>query len=180
MYELALFILDLAQNSLTAGATCVKIWLVEDAGARRLTVTVADNGCGMTPATVQCALDPFMTTKAARRKKIGLGLPFFQQLVEDCQGSFRIKSRLQCGTVVTGSYPLDNLDQPPMGALAETLLALVCANPAVQFHFVRRRGAQCQVFDTRPVHAALGADAGALWQTAEMTAWFRKELEQLQ
>jgi anti-sigma regulatory factor (Ser/Thr protein kinase) len=180
MYELALFVLDLAQNSLTAGATCVKIWLAEDAPANRLTVTVADNGCGMTPATLQCALDPFMTTKAARRKKIGLGLPFFRQLVEDCQGAFRIRSRPGGGTVISGTYPLDNLDQPPLGVLADTLLALVSANPAVRFRFVRRRGGQCSVFDTRPVRAALGADADALWQTAEMMAWFRKELAPLQ
>ncbi len=180
MYELALFVLDLAQNALTAGASCVKIWLDEDAARNRLTVTVADNGCGMTAETLAQALDPFMTTKAARRKKIGLGLPFFRQLVDMCEGSFAIKSRPGCGTVVSGSYALDHIDQPPVGAWGETLLGLVLANPRVRLYCARRRGGACAAFDTRPVRDALGSDADALWQSAEMTAWFRKELAALE
>ena len=74
MYELSLFILELAQNSLTADAGLVKIWLVESGKQNMLTVTVADNGCGMTPEILEKAVDPFMTTKQQRHKKIGLGL----------------------------------------------------------------------------------------------------------
>lgn len=179
MYELALFMLDLAQNALTAGASCVKIWLDEDAARNRMTLTVADNGCGMTPETLARAVDPFMTTKAARRKKVGLGLPFFRQLVEGCGGAFVIKSRPGCGTVVSGWYPLDNIDQPPVGAWADTLLCLIQAHPHVRFYCARRRDGHCHAFDTRPVRAALGPDADALWQSAELAAWFRKELAAL-
>jgi len=179
MYELALFMLDLAQNALTAGASCVKIWLDEDAARNRLTLTVADNGCGMAPETLVRALDPFMTSKVARRKKVGLGLPFFRQLVESCGGALAVKSRPSCGTVVCGWYPLDNVDQPPVGAWADTLLGLIQAHPHVRFYCARRRYGRCTAFDTRPVRAALGRDADALWQSAEMTAWFRKELAAL-
>jgi len=176
MYELALFILDLAQNSLSAGATVVKIWVIEDGLHNRMTVTVADNGCGMTRAVLERALDPFVTSKTARRKAIGLGLPFFRQLAEDCQGRFDIRSRPGVGTVITGRWPLDNVDQPPVGALGDTFLALVLANPGVDFRCVLRRANATRVFDTRPVRAALGADAAHLWQTPEVTAWFRAEL----
>lgn len=176
MYELALFMLDLAQNALTAGATCIKIWLDEDSVRNRLTLTIADNGCGMTPEILARATDPFMTTKSARRKKIGLGLPFFRQLVENCGGAFKIKSRPGCGTIISGWYPLDNLDQPPIGPWEDTLVTLIQANPHVRFYCARRHKNACTVFDTRPVRAALGQDADALWQTTEMGAWFRKQL----
>ena len=71
MYELSLFILDLAQNSLSAGASLIKVWLAESEKLNRLTVTVADNGCGMEPEVLEKALDPFMTTKTGREKEIG-------------------------------------------------------------------------------------------------------------
>jgi anti-sigma regulatory factor (Ser/Thr protein kinase) len=176
MYELALFILDLAQNSLSAGASVVKIWVLEDGTRNRMTVTVADNGCGMTSEVLKRALDPFMTSKAARRKSIGLGLPFFRQLAEDCQGRCDVRSRPGIGTVVTGTWPLDNLDQPQLGALGDTFLTLVAANPCADFRFVRRHADVVRVFDTRAVRAVLGVDAERLWQTPEMTAWFRTEL----
>lgn len=175
MYELSLFILDLAQNSLTAHASLVKIWLVESRNMNRLTVTVADNGCGMTPETCQQALDPFMTTKK-RRRNIGLGLPFFKQLVEMCGGTFRIRSRPGIGTVVTGSYPLDNVDQPPLGDIAETVFALVAGNPVVDFRYTCKADTACHVFDTRPVRTALGTDAAALWQTPEVLDWMREAI----
>ncbi|MCX7848200.1 MAG: ATP-binding protein [bacterium] len=176
MYELALFMLDLVQNALTAGATYIKIWLDEDFTRNRLTLTIADNGCGMAPHTLTRALDPFMTTKTSRRKSIGLGLPFFRQLVESCGGGFKIKSRPGCGTVITGWYPLDNVDQPPLGDWNETLRALIQANPHVRFYCAHRRNQRCVTFDTLPVRRALGPHADALWQSADMTTWFREQL----
>ncbi len=62
MYELSLFILDLAQNSLTAGASLVKLWLIESRAANRCTIIVADNGCGMTPEACARELSPVSTT----------------------------------------------------------------------------------------------------------------------
>jgi len=176
MYELSLFILDLAQNSLTANARLVKIWLVESGKQNRLTVTVADNGCGMTAETCKKAVDPFMTTKKQRHKKIGLGLPFFIQLVEMCEGTARIRSRPGIGTVVSGSFPLDNVDQPPIGDLGETIFSLVAGNPGIDFRYTRKTDERTQVFDTRPVRAALGVDALKLWQTPEILEWLREAI----
>ena len=47
MKELSLNILDIAENSVIAGASLVQILLRET--PERLTLTIADNGCGMTP-----------------------------------------------------------------------------------------------------------------------------------
>jgi len=177
MYELSLFILDLAQNSLSAGASLIKVWLAESEKLNRLTVTVADNGCGMEPEVLEKALDPFMTTKTGREKEIGLGLPFFKQLVESCDGTFKIKSWPGTGTVVTGSYLHDHFDQPPIGKLEEIIFSLVAANPSVDFVFTRKTDEKSKYFDTRPVRKALGPDAELIWQTKEVLDWFRRELD---
>ena len=47
MEELALHVLDLAQNSLAAGATLVIIIINEDTMTNRLTIGIEDNGRGM-------------------------------------------------------------------------------------------------------------------------------------
>jgi len=179
MYELSLFVLDLAQNALTARATLVTIRLVESRSRNRLAIIVADNGCGMTADISARASSPFMTTKTSRRKPVGLGLPLFKQLVESCAGTFRIRSQPGRGTVVAGSYPLDHLDQPPMGDLVGTLFALVAGNPAVDFVVTRRTDEGSRVFDSRLARRELGPDAQALWQTQPVQDWFEREIEEL-
>ena len=73
MEELALHVLDLAQNSLAAGATLVIIIINEDTMTNRLTIGIEDNGRGMESEFVVQVLDPFTTTRTTRR--VGLGLP---------------------------------------------------------------------------------------------------------
>ena len=48
MRELSLNVLDIAQNSLSAGATLVEITVTEDTAADQLTIVIKDNGRGMT------------------------------------------------------------------------------------------------------------------------------------
>ena len=176
MYELSLFVLDLVQNSITADAEIIKIWLFEYESENLVTVTVADNGKGMSEDVVRKAVDPFMTSKSERKKKIGLGLPFFKQLIESCEGKFRIKSKIGIGTVVTGSFPYNNVDQPPVGNLEETILNLVIANPKIDFRYTRKNDEKEKIFDTRPVRKMLGHDAEVMWQSSELMEWFRNEL----
>ncbi len=177
MYELSLFVLDLVQNSITADAKLIKIWLFEFESANFVTVTVADNGKGMSEEVMTKAIDPFMTSKSERKKKIGLGLPFFKQLIESCEGKFRIKSKSGFGTVVTGSFPYNNIDQPPVGDLEDTILNLVIANSGIDFLYTRANDKNKKVFDTRPVRKMLGNDAELMWQSAELIEWFRNELK---
>jgi len=176
MYELSLFVLDLVQNSITADAEIIKIWLFEFESDNFVTVTVADNGKGMSGEVIERAVDPFMTSKTERKKKIGLGLPFFKQLIESCEGKFRIKSKIGIGTVVTGSFPYSNVDQPPIGNLEETILNLVIANPGIDFRYTRKNDKTEKIFDTRPVRKMLGPDAEIMWQSSELMEWFRNEL----
>ena len=67
MYELSLFVLDLVQNSITADAKLIKIWLFEFETENFVNVTVADNGKGMSEEVITKAIDPFMTSKLSNK-----------------------------------------------------------------------------------------------------------------
>ena len=51
MQELSMNVLDVAENSVAAGATLVAITLSIDTAAKRMTLTITDNGKGMPPET---------------------------------------------------------------------------------------------------------------------------------
>ncbi len=70
MRELSLNVLDIAQNSLSAGAL-VEIEVSEDTKADLLVIAVRDNGRGMTPEQMAQVRDPFYTTRTTR--KVGMG-----------------------------------------------------------------------------------------------------------
>lgn len=76
MRELALHILDIAENSISAGATRILISVDENLNADRLAITIEDNGKGMDAETLARITDPFITSRTTRN--VGLGIPFFQ------------------------------------------------------------------------------------------------------
>ena len=73
MRELSLHILDLAQNSIEAGAHHVQIDINENEDGY-FTFAIADDGRGMTEEMVKKVRDPFVTTRITR--KVGMGIPF--------------------------------------------------------------------------------------------------------
>ena len=58
MKEISLNILDIAENSTRAGATLVQITVEEDTAADTLSVTIEDNGSGMSPEFLAQVQDP--------------------------------------------------------------------------------------------------------------------------
>lgn len=60
MRELSLNILDVAENSLKAGADTIKIDVEFLREENKLTVRVSDNGCGMTGEQIKHVTDPFL------------------------------------------------------------------------------------------------------------------------
>src|SRR5690606_39505417 len=65
-----------------------------------LVITVKDTGPGMDERTLQHALDPFFSRKAAGRQT-GLGLPTAKRLVEAHGGTLELRSSPGQGTVAT-------------------------------------------------------------------------------
>jgi len=62
-----------------------------------VSLTVADNGCGMDEATQARAFEPFFTTKGAE-KGTGLGLATVYGIVRRCRGIVQLKSTVGEGT----------------------------------------------------------------------------------
>ena len=152
--ELALHILDLAENSLNAGATLVTIEINEDEAADRLTIRIADNGRGMDAESVQRVTDPFFTTRTTRR--VGLGIPFLKQATELSNGSLTIESQVGVGTTVTAIFQYSHLNRMPLGDVTNTILGLVVGNPQSDFIYRHRAGERFFEFDTRPIKQVLG------------------------
>jgi hypothetical protein len=136
--ELSLHILDIAMNSLAAGARTVQLLVVEHARRDLLLIRVRDDGCGMDESTLKQVLAAPITTKRSRKKGIGLGLALLRQTAEMGGGKFLVRSRPGAGTTVTASMKLSHVDRPPLGDLNATILALCAANPAVdvQLHYL--------------------------------------------
>lgn len=67
-------------------------------------LTVEDNGCGMTPAVLQRAFDPFYSHRAAGRER-GLGLPRAYRIVEAHGGRIWLESQPGQGTLVHITLP---------------------------------------------------------------------------
>lgn len=124
--ELSLNILDIAMNSLAAGARRVEVAVVESHRHDFLILRVRDNGRGMDAATLTRVLNQRTTSKQSRKKNIGLGLAMLRQTCEMCDGHFHVRSAPEQGTSVTASMRLSHIDRPPLGDLNSTILSL-CA-----------------------------------------------------
>ena len=61
--DLSAHVLDIAENSVRAGGTEVKITIDEDIAGNKLLFSVEDNGKGMTEEFVAKVTDPFTTTR---------------------------------------------------------------------------------------------------------------------
>ena len=73
MNELALHLLDIAENSVTAKAKTVQVIVEENTRTDRLKLAVVDDGVGMSAEKANHLADPLVTSRTTR--KIGLGIP---------------------------------------------------------------------------------------------------------
>jgi anti-sigma regulatory factor (Ser/Thr protein kinase) len=135
--ELSLNILDIAMNSLAAGANTIQIAVIESVKRDWLIIRIRDDGRGMDSPTLKRVLSRNFTTKSQRKKPIGLGLALLRQSSEMCGGTFHVRSAANQGTSITASMRLSHVDRPPVGDLQSTLLALCACNESVdvQLHY---------------------------------------------
>lgn len=154
MTELSLNILDIAENSVKAGATLTEITVEAEQSKNRLVIAVKDNGCGMSEEQVKRVTDPFYTTRTTR--KVGLGVPFFKDSAEAAGGSFSISSKVGVGTLLIAEYELDNIDRMPMGDLTATMHTLITMHEDTDFLFTYKVNGNEFVLDTRELREILG------------------------
>ncbi len=116
-------LLDLFQNSVEAEAKVVNLRVVQTTN-KKLACLIQDNGLGMSSEVLERVKDPFYTDgKKHTARKVGLGIPFLIQMVEQVSGSWDITSQVGKGTEVTFELPLDHLDAPPLGNMVAFLVA---------------------------------------------------------
>jgi hypothetical protein len=154
MRELALHLLDIAENSVAANASTIEIEVDEDLKTDRLKLAVTDNGQGMDAAMVASVVDPFVTSRTTR--KVGLGIPLLKDAAEMCNGYLKIDSTVGKGTRLECEFQHSHIDRMPLGDVASTLLTLVIANPHVQWLLTYRVNDQVFEFDSLPIVQELG------------------------
>lgn len=154
MREIALHVLDIAQNSIVAGASIVTININEDIEKDVLEISIIDDGCGMTPEFVKNVTDPFTTKRTTR--KVGLGIPLFKLAAENTGGSFFIKSEIGKGTEVFAVFGYSHIDRQPLGNMSETMLGLITAYENCDFIYNHTVSGKEFSFDTREIKGILG------------------------
>ena len=135
MRELSLNILDIAQNSISAGASLTEIVVNENTKEQTLLIGIYDNGCGMTEEQVKSVIDPFFTTRTTR--KVGMGIPLFKMSCEQTGGKFTIESEKGVGTKINALYKTDSIDFTPLGDIASTIVTIVSMNADKEFLYRR-------------------------------------------
>ena len=86
-------LLNVVRNATEAGARTLELRLRYD--HQEVLLLLDDDGPGMTDEQVQRAFDPFFSTKATGT---GLGLAITRQILEDHDGTVRVRSRPGAGT----------------------------------------------------------------------------------
>lgn len=145
MRELALHLLDIAHNSVSARAKNITISVLEDSIEDRLRLTVADDGIGMDTQTVQQVTDPFFTSRTTRN--VGLGIPLLKAAAEACEGGLTIHSTPGKGTTISVEFQRSHIDRMPMGDLPGTILSLIVGCPQVHWKFLYQFDNQVFEFD---------------------------------
>lgn len=153
MKELSLHLLDIVQNSITAGATRIDITITDSVKQDLVIIEVKDNGCGMTPEFVKKVTDPFTTTRTTR--KVGLGVPLFKLAAETAGGEFNISSEVGKGTLVHASFQRSNIDRPPLGDLRGTLITLIQGSPDIDIIYTYLTDSGQFVLDTHEIRTIM-------------------------
>lgn len=160
MKELSLNILDIAENSVKAGASLTEILIDEKDSV--LTLTIRDDGKGMTKEILSGVTDPFYTTRTTRN--VGMGLPLLKLEAEQAGGGMTIDSVSEAedpvghGTVVTAVFHEDNIDFTPLGDVVSSVVTLIQGHPDTDFLFRHTTEKGAVELDTREIREVLGPE----------------------
>ena len=129
MKELALHLLDLAENGIRAGAKQLTLRVEVSKDEKELILGIDDDGKGMTADEIRKAQDPFYTTRTTRG--VGLGIPLLKQYAEMAGGCFYIDSDIGAGTRVKAVFLKDHPDIQPLGDVEGCWYILASSYPKV-------------------------------------------------
>lgn len=166
MKEISLHILDIMQNSVSAGADTVWLSIIEDEKKDILSFEIKDNGKGMSEELLKSVEDPFTTGRTTR--KVGLGIPLLKHAAELTGGGISIKSKLGEGTTLKAEFVYKSIDRQPLGNMAETMHQLITSFEDVNFIYSHKVLDKEFLVDTREFRKVLGdvsfkENAVSLW-----------------
>ena len=172
MKEIALHLLDIVQNSVKAEASHVDIGFTLGADAV-LTMTVKDDGCGMSPEFVARVRSPFVTTRTTR--KVGLGIPLLMQNAMQSGGKVNIESEVGAGTTISAEFHTDSIDCLPLGDLASTVATIIMGSPdKPEFSLHCESPAGSMDFSTEEIRPAL---EGVSLAEPDVVQWIQRSLQ---
>lgn len=173
MKELSLHIMDIMQNSVTAGSTLTGLVLNEQPQEDFLEFTITDNGCGMDEKTVKNVIDPYTTGRTTRR--VGLGIPLLKHAAESTGGSFFITSEKGKGTTVYARFGYSHIDREPLGDMAQTMHQIITSFEDADFVYKHRIEDKEYELDTRELKKILN---GVSFKNSEVTLWLLEYLKE--
>lgn len=166
MRDLSLHLMDIIQNSVSAGASEITIRISAESCPGELLMSVADNGAGMDEELAGRVTDPFATTRTTR--KVGLGIPLLEASAGRASGRLTVSSVKDRGTLLEAVFKIAHIDRLPLGSLGETMMSVISANPEIDFQLDLESRRGNFRFDTREVRGQLGE---VPINTYEVLAW---------
>lgn len=174
MKELSLNILDIAENSVKAGAGLTEINVNETGDT--LTLIIKDDGCGMNEDVLKSVTNPFYTTRTTRN--VGLGVPLLKMEAEQTGGSFEITSSVSedaHGTAVKAVFLKNSIDFTPLGDVVSSVTTLIQGHPDTDFLFIHTIGENNITLDTRELRSVL---EGVPLNSYEVIKWIEEFLRE--
>lgn len=154
MRDISLHLIDIVQNSISAGANNISVILEADKSKDELAIQVEDNGKGINRDLLDKVTDPFVTTRTTR--KVGLGIPLLKASANRADGGLNIESVEGKGTVLRATFKISHVDRPPLGDLAETVVSLISGSPEIRFNIELKNSTESFKLDTLEIKQKLG------------------------
>lgn len=154
MKNIAYHVLDIVHNSVNANAKLVEIIIKESSRQQILTLTIKDDGRGMTEEEVECASDPYFTRRKTRH--VGMGIPLLKQNAEQTGGKFNIDSYLGKGTLIYAEFNTGPIDCPPLGDISGVIHSLMSTLQGVEIFYKHEKDENEFCLDSREVKEIVG------------------------
>ncbi|MCF8001427.1 MAG: ATP-binding protein [Halanaerobiales bacterium] len=152
MKELALHVLDIAENSISADADNISIEINENTKKNIITIIIEDDGKGIKKDKLKSITDPFVTSRKTR--PVGLGLSLFKAAAKRCEGSFNIESSNK-GTKVKAVFKRDHIDRAPLGNITQTLISILLWDKNIELKYIHTYNNKQFIFDIKDIKRQL-------------------------
>ncbi len=154
MKEIALHILDIVENSISAGASRINIMINQVYKNDFILIDIRDNGRGIPRDLLENVTDPFTTSRTTRR--VGLGISLFKAAAQRSNGDLLIQSVENKGTALTATFEKDHIDTAPLGDMGGTIQILIAGSSEVDIRYRHVLPKGDFYIDTREIKADLG------------------------